>query len=252
MAEKILKYLIQKLPTKGIGIIYLWTAALAKRADMHPYEGALPKTMRINLSELNSLTSVRSSADPSTALPEEPAIGGPGAIVAVVDADAGEAGGVVVIDTDEKPLSLIPELGAEEKHAKLVKIMAAMDAGNDEHFDAAGMPRIDFLIMALDGADVSSAERDAAFAELGKSPVPAAEGTSVVAEQPLTPGQRIDKILSAMDELKTADFTDKHIPKVSALSKVCGFDVDGGERTTAFEAFMKANPGWQPSDFKEE
>jgi hypothetical protein len=146
----------------------------------------------------------------------------------------------------EKVVDLIPTMTDADKHAKLVKIMTGMSAGNGEHYDAAGMPRIDFLIMALDGVDVSSAERDAAFSELS------IKGTIVSAEVPLTAGQRIDKIVATIQKLKVADFTDKHIPKVSTLSKACGFDVEGAERDAAFAVFVKANPDWKPVDAKVE
>jgi hypothetical protein len=65
----------------------------------------------------------------------------------------------------------------------------------------------------------------------------------------LTAGQRFDKIMSVMFGLTEADMTKSAnpMPTVSALNRLTGLDdIEGAERESVFEAFVKANPEWEP------
>jgi len=125
---------------------------------------------------------------------------------------------------------------------KMAADMAAMSAGIAETVGAVVKPA---------EPQVLSGPALEAKAETTGAAVP--EGGSAGQDpSALSVGQRMDKIIAAMAELKVADFTDKHIPKVSSLSKSCGFDVEGAERDAAFAVFAKANPDWKPADAKVE
>jgi hypothetical protein len=178
------KYLIQKFPEKGIGVIYLWTPLLAKRDDMKPYDGEVPKSMRVDLVDAQleagrpiaavdtSLSPVPLSAVPRAAAAAAKAVdavnAGTGAgadIVAGSGSDTGvgkdpeaQTGGEKLGDGQD----MTPALTPEQKHAKLVEIIGMWKPEDPENFTAAGLPRLDSLIAAL-GADVESRERDAAW-----------------------------------------------------------------------------------------
>lgn len=143
------KYLIQKFPRKGIGRLFLRTDALASRADMFPYVGPVPASMQVKLdADTGVVTAVVAAADShANALQEEKVADTTGKLA------------------EEEVVDLTPTYTPEEKHAKLVAEIGKMNPQNEEHYTKDGRPKIDHLMLALGGVDVSSPERDAAFAE---------------------------------------------------------------------------------------
>lgn len=192
MTQQPKQYLIQNLPKKGIARIFIRTAALAERADMRPYDGPVPKSMQITLGEAAKAekavpyktamdgnatyppnTPSHPVALPGTAMPPVQGVqGAPPAGTGVSGAEGKElnpenpdAGKPGEGDPDggEKAQSLIPKLSPAEKASKLFEICSRLEQ-NDKNFTVAGIPRIDTLILMLDGVDVSTPERDAAWA----------------------------------------------------------------------------------------
>jgi hypothetical protein len=129
---------------------------------------------------------------------------------------------------------------------KMAADMAAMSAGIAETVGAVVKPAEPQVTLGPVVGPVVGAKPETTGAAV---PEGGAAGQDPSA---LSVGQRMDKIIAAMAEFKVADFTDKHIPKVSSLSKACGFDVEGAERDAAFAVFVKANPDWKPVDAKVE
>jgi hypothetical protein len=178
------KWLIQKFPQKGIGRIFAYTKSLAVRNDMAIFDDDPPKSMVVHLNngqpekekfkpvpykvssesghnacyppETPSLPGSASAATTTqTTVPEEitesamPEIAMP---ETVPDEPGGEAAP-----------SLIPTYTPEQKMEKLVKAIGSFKEGSDEHFTTQGLPRVDALILALDGCDVTTPERDKAW-----------------------------------------------------------------------------------------
>lgn len=179
------QYLIQKFPKKGIGRIFARTEALASRTDMEPYDeavwGPVPKNMEVKLDGMIPLAvkkpAFKNTLEGTGVYPSEtPSIpvAQPAATVPVVPVEPITPSTVPVLDTvppvqepagidpegGEQVVDLRPKLTPEQKHEKLV---AAFGKFKPEDFTGQGLPRIDSCMAALDMADVSSPERDAAW-----------------------------------------------------------------------------------------
>lgn len=187
------QYLIQKFPKKGIGRIFARTEALASRTDMEPYDeaifGPVPKSMEVRLDGMvpvaakkpafkNTLEGTGVYPPETPSLPvAQPAATVPEVPVITKTPDYAPAGSSVpdldtvppVIppqDTEapcevgEQLVDLRPKLTPEQKQEKLIK---AFKTFTPEDFTGQGLPRIDSCMAALDMADVSSPERDAAW-----------------------------------------------------------------------------------------
>lgn len=191
------KYLIQKFPKKGVANIYAYTEALASRTDMEPYAGPVPPSMRIDLNKpvtaakvvpfgvspelghdacypVVSAVPAAVVLEPTVEAPKEPdankipdapdsSVPGAPQGVSGEGGDPAVPGGYPSKDPEEgseKSISLIPKYTPEQKLAKLVEVMGKL---KPEDFTGTGLPKVDNLMLALGGVDVSAVERDAAW-----------------------------------------------------------------------------------------
>jgi hypothetical protein len=181
------KWLIQKFPQKGIGRIFAYTKSLAVRNDMAIFDDDPPKSMVVHLNngqpekekfkpvpyKVSSEFSNRGSY--ACLPPETPSLpGSASAATAVLTAVPEETTETAMPEIampetvsdepgGETAPNLIPTYTPEQKMEKLVKAIGSFKAGSEEHFTTQGLPRVDALILALDGCDVTTPERDKAW-----------------------------------------------------------------------------------------
>jgi len=170
------KYLVQKFTEKGIGRLFIATPQLEERVDMHPWDGEVPANMIVKIgapvvkqparAPLLMKMDIGMDAHGFVESPETTTGAEVPTTASIINHGANSTETVVPDeaptpdpDPTESPVSLVPTFTPEQKIAKIVEVIGKFTPGNKEQFTEGGLPRIDALIDALGGADVSAPER---------------------------------------------------------------------------------------------